>query len=156
MPLDPELLTLLESQQHQSDNRFKTGLFRTARTQWTDIMRRRFAVQFEEELKKFAYGIDLETPDVEYFFTEHVKILGIGSTNVTTLPLDESEEAKKDIEDIAVWKQAWLFALNEASNLTQSMSEAQVGLGIWVGRILWEMPGEFTWPDQDSDEDLPA
>ncbi len=155
MPIDQKAQALITHQLQAAKRPFEAANFKSIRDQWLAILHRRHEVKWEDDLKRWGGGIDLQTPDVEYFFSEHVKILGIGQTEVSTNALDTSQEARKDIEDVAVWKQAWLYQINEANNISQSMSSGQTALGIWVGRILWDKEGEYTWPDQDKDESIP-
>ena len=71
MSLDDKQYLLFEENLRKARPRFQDGDFaRVRRDVWTRMLQRLLPVKLEEELEKWADGIDIETPDIEHFANE--------------------------------------------------------------------------------------
>ena len=123
--------------------RFQDGDFtRVRRDNWLRLLNRQMPVDLEEELKKWADGIDIETADIEHAANEHVKIMGLGNIDVATVCFDESEDARRDTEDAESWLRAWYFKLANGDWLNSVMSRGQATIGVAALRFLYTSPTE--------------
>mgnify|MGYP001611198706 FL=1 len=139
-----------------AQSRFKDGAFRTAGEQYEGVTQRTLQPSLlAEELKKYGVGIDIETPEVRHAAQEHAAILDIGSVEINLHAIDQNEDDRKDIEDVARYLRAWYYKLFEEEGGNLIMNTGQVGpRGLAILRFLWQMPNEPEWAEQERDENL--
>lgn len=151
---DDEKTTLFKDQLRKGKHRFDASMFRAMREMWQRIKDRRETPPLSDEIIKWAGNIDIQTPEVERAFGDHVKILCIGSTEVNAVCLENNNDAREDVEDISLWHKAWQKQLNEGGQVSHIMSEGQTGVGVQILRILWNMPTTKEWPERNPDEPI--
>ncbi len=143
MALTQEQAALFEQNRYIARSRFQENTYLTARRDgWYRLMQRLQPIEVEEEMKKWGDTIDIETPDLEHFVNEHVKIMGLGSIDVATVCHDENEDARHDVEDAETWLRAWYFQLANGDWLNSVMSRPQTTIGVSILRFLYNNPAE--------------
>lgn len=151
MSLTDSQYNLFEENLRKARPHFQDGDFvKNRRDVWTRMINRQLPVKLEEELEKWADGIDMETPDIEHAVNEHVKIMGLGNIDVATVCFDEDQDARDDVEDDESWLRGWFFQLSNGDWLNSVLNRGQTIYGVAALKFLYNNPNE---PEDKYDKD---
>lgn len=126
-------------------DRWVTCGFYEHRNSWTDILNRRYTFKLDSFLEEHRQGIDIQLPSVEEDRDQHVQIMTLDEPRFDCTSLENSEDAKDDVEDARIWHAASAMRQNEGGKLLKAQAQALVQIGVAVDRKDWNMikePGE--------------
>lgn len=137
-------LALLQRQVTQLENLWRD--FRTFRRSWDLMIERRAKIALAPHLQ--VDGIDIQSPDLEFFLGQIIMIEQLQPTRVDAIALDPDKAAREDVEQCRLYDGYQWRRQNKNRKLDRARIEGQARYGLAVERIYWEMPGE---PDTDTD-----
>lgn len=137
-------LDLLQHQSSRLTDIFRD--FRDRRVVWDLLAKRRNPITLQPELHRYAEGIDIQSPDLEWALTQHVNILMLNGTKIDCVSLDSSDKATADVDDVRIFLGCQWRRQNENRVLDKAFGRSIVKYGVAVARLFW-------LEDNDSDDE---
>ncbi|MPZ70252.1 MAG: hypothetical protein GEU71_12100 [Actinobacteria bacterium] len=148
MPIDNDARALLDEQLEQLKGRFEE--FRSARRDYQDTIRRRFSPNLPQSLKDYGNKFEVQSDILESDLQENVAIRLRHTPKISLTSLEDTKDAKKDVEEIEIWNASWMLRDNNGRVSDRAILTDQQVLGVSVTRVLATMPKE---PETGDDED---